>query len=207
MDESLMYRILEYVGWYQAEHGCSPSRREIEKRFDITLPRVQRFLYALQGKGMLEIDDDGAILIPEHLARYPKRHAPVIGEVRCGAPTTVIEEYEGIMELPAEFTGDSGCFVLRAKGDSMINAGIKEGDYLVIREQPCADSGDIVVAIRSEFADEADATLKRYVVLSDGSAVLRAENEKYDDIDFDGFRIVGKLVSFIRKMGGAVTNE
>jgi len=202
IDESLMYQVLEYVGWYQAEKGYSPSRRNIEKRFDITLPRVQRLLYALQGRGMLEIDDDGEILIPGHLMRYAKRHAPIIGEVRCGEPTTAIEDYEGIMEIPEEFTGDGKHFILRAKGDSMIGAGIEDGDYLVIREQNYADSGDIVVALRGEFSDDADATLKRYKVYNDGRRILHPENDDYEDIDADGFRIVGKLVSFIRKIEG-----
>jgi repressor LexA len=192
---------MEYINWFQAERGYSPGQNEIVKRFGITAPRAYRFVHALAGRGMIELsDDDNTIMMPEHLLRYPKRHAPIMGTVRCGTPTTAIEDYEGVMELPEEFTGDGKCFILRAKGDSMIDAGIEEGDYLVIREQNYADSGDIVVAIHSEFSDEADATLKKFIRFSDESCVLRAANDKYDDIDFDGFRIVGKLVSFIRKV-------
>lgn len=195
-----MYQILEFIRQFQAQKGYSPGQREVEKRFNITLPRAHRLVHALADRGLIELNDDNTVAMPEHLSRYPKRHAPIIGEVRCGEPTTAIEQYEGVMELPTEFTGHGNCFILRAKGDSMIGAGIEDGDYLVIREQPDADSGDIVVAIRSEFADQADATLKRYKVLQDGRRVLHPENDKYQDIDADDFRIVGKLVSFIRKI-------
>ena len=205
IDESLMYQVMGYISQFQAERGYSPGQNEIVKRFGITAPRAYRFVHALAGKGMIELEGDNTIAMPEHLLRCKKRHAPIIGEVRCGVPTTAIEGYEGVMEIPEEFTGDGNCFILRAKGDSMIDAGIVEGDYLIIREQNYAYSGDIVVAIQGEFSDEADATLKRYKVLNDGSRILHPENresEEYKDMDADDFRIVGKLISFIRKMQG-----
>ena len=202
LDESLMYQIMEYIKQFQANRGYSPGQLEIVKRFGITAPRAYRFVHALEARGLIKLNDDGTIVLPKHLRRFKKHYAPVIGTVRCGEPTVAIEDYEGVMELPIEFTGDANCFILRAKGDSMVDAGIEDGDYLVIREQNYADSGDIVVAIKGEFSDEADATLKRYKVLSDGRRTLHPENDsgKYEDMDVDGFRIVGKLVSFIRKI-------
>jgi len=131
---------------------------------------------------------------------------PKIGAVRCGQPTLAVEDYDGVFRLPREFTGTGEFFMLEAKGDSMIGANIFEGDYLVIRRQETADSGDIVVACRvSDCSSDEEATLKRYLY-NKGKPILRAENEdrnKYPDMDATEFRIIGKLKCIIRNMEAA----
>ena len=99
------------------------------------------------------------------------------------------------------FPGISEPFMLEAEGDSMTGANIFAGDLLVIRRQPTAVSGDIVVAVReSEFGcEESDATLKRYKY-KNGKYVLHPENDNYEDIDAAGFRIIGKLKCIVRDM-------
>jgi len=196
-----MYDVAEYIKNYQAKHGESPSRQEIADRFNMAVSKAHRYVLALQGRGMLELDDDGSIIVYRRYKPSRQKLAPIVSRIACGEPTTAIEDYQGMLKLPIEFTGNGNVFVLIAKGDSMIDAGIEEGDYLVIREQPTADSGDIVAACKvSDFSSDEEATLKRYKWTSDGY-VLHAENDsgKYEDMDASEYRIIGKLVSVIRK--------
>jgi repressor LexA len=109
-----------------------------------------------------------------------------------------------VFDLPIEFTGHGSCFVLKAEGDSMEEVGIYESDYLVIREQPAAEDGDIVVAIREGcFSDEnGQSTLKR-LVKRNGKYYLHtecADERKYPDMDAGKFRIVGELIGFYRRL-------
>lgn len=201
INESLMFDIAEYIKNYQARHGESPSRQEIADKFIIAVSKAHRYVLALQGRGMFELDDDGAIVVHYRYKPSKQMLAPIISHIACGSPTIAIEDYQGMLKLPIEFTGAGNVFVLIAKGDSMIDAGISAGDYLVIREQSTADSGDIVAACRiSDFSSDEEATLKRYKWTS-GGYVLHAENDsgKYEDMDASEYRIMGKLVSTVRK--------
>ncbi|MCL2796827.1 MAG: transcriptional repressor LexA [Firmicutes bacterium] len=197
-----MYRIAEYISEFQATNGYSPGQRGIADHFRITLPRAHRLVKALEGQGRIERNDDGTIATPYKLIPSDLNHVPLVGAVKCGKPTLAIEEFDGVFKLPKEFTGSGDFFMLRAEGDSMIDRGIEEGDYLVISEQPAAYNGDIVVACReSDYGiEEADATLKTYKKIN-GRYVLHAENKDggYEDMDASEFRIIGKLVSLIRK--------
>jgi len=198
LDENLISEVGEHIVRHQAEHGVSPTQRDIASKFKITQPRVFRVIHALRTRGILELNLDGSIDMPDKLDSSDTVQVALIGAVRCGSPTLAVSEFEAMYKLPRELTGSGNFFMLRAEGDSMIDADINEGDYLVIREQPTADCGDIVVAIKEESVDEVESTLKRYKHVN-GQYVLRAENDNYEDIDFAGWRIVGKLVSSIRK--------
>lgn len=192
LDESLLIEIGEYIKQYQAMNGSSPTRRDIAEQFKITLPRVQRYIYALRSRETIDLNRDGKITLPYQFDSSEQRIVPLLGAVKCGEPTLAIEEYDGMFKLPREFTGTGTFFMLIAKGDSMINAGINEGDYLVIREQETAQHGDIVVACRvSEFSADEEATLKRYK-FENGKYIMHPENEAYEDMDANEFRIIGK---------------
>jgi len=201
LNKGLLNDITEYIMKRQAEHGCSPGQRDIAAKFNINSKRTHTYVHALESRGIIKLDDSGRIAVPRNLDSSDANNVPLVGAVKCGEPSLAIEEFDGMFRLPREFTGTGDFFMIRAKGDSMTGANIFEGDYLVIREQPAVESGDIVLAVRERGYGTADAeaTLKRYI-WKNGGYVLHPENENYNDIDADKFHIVGKLVSFIRKV-------
>jgi repressor LexA len=200
IDEDLLNRVAQYIAECQIGRGASPGQREIAARFKINSKRAHYYVHRLADRGTIGLNGDGTIAVPRRLDPSGARNVPLIGAVKCGEPTMATEEFEGMFKLPTEFTGTGDFFMLTAEGDSMEGAGIIEGDYLVIREQPTADIGDIVVALKeSERSGDAEATLKRYM-LKNGKPVLHPENERYEDIDAEEYRIVGRLAGFYRKM-------
>ena len=201
LDESLLSKISDYITKYQVANGESPSQRKIAAKLKLDHKKTYRYVHALASRELIDLNDDGTIKVPYQFDSSKQRMVPLVGAVRCGEPTLTIEDYDGIFKLPREFTGSGKFFMLKAKGDSMINAGINEGDYLVVREQDTAENGDIVVACKlSDIgAGNSDATLKRYKY-KDGKHIMHPENEKYEDMEAKDFKIIGKLVSFIRKV-------
>jgi repressor LexA len=125
------------------------------------------------------------------------RNVPVVGDVAAGTGVLAAEHVEDVWPLPADLTGDGELFILRVRGESMIDAGIFDGDMVVVRSQPNADNGDIVVAgIPGEEATVKTLARKRNKV------VLRPANERMDDLvyDADDVQIYGKVVSLLRRM-------
>lgn len=124
------------------------------------------------------------------------RMIPVLGRIRAGIPIFAEENYEGSLEIPSDIVAD---FALRVQGDSMIGAGILDGDYAICRRAERAGHGQVVVAVRYVVAEYAEATLK-YFCTQDGRFVLRAANPEYPDIDFqeEGWRIAGVMVALLR---------
>lgn len=199
LNENLLNDILEYITRYQVQEGVSPTFRKITETFHLPSKSIaHRYVHALKSTGKLELNSDGSISMPLNLDSSNTATVALIGEVRCGQPTAAIEDFEAMYKFPKGLTGDGDFFMLTAKGDSMIDAGIYGGDYLIIREQSTANSGDIVVALSGDGSGETDATLKRFLK-KDGKFILHAENEKFDDIDFKGYKIIGKLVGSYRK--------
>jgi len=192
-------KISNYVKKYHAENGGSPTQREIADNCGINTKRAYKYVHALASRGLFKLDGEGSIMTPQRLDIKDYQFVPKIGLIRCGKPTLAVEDYDGVFRLPREFTGAGEFFMLEAEGDSMIGANIFEGDYLVIRRQKTAESGDIVVAVKeSEYGcEESDATLKRFKY-KNGKPILHPENEEYEDIDATEFRIIGKLKCVIR---------
>ena len=201
LDKGLLERMAKYITEYQRENGQSPGQRDIAVRCMTNSKRTFKYVHALANSGRIELSGDGTIVMPRSMDSSDYELVPLVGEVRCGAPSLAIEGFKGMFKVPREFIGTGDFFMLMAEGDSMEGAGIEEGDYLIIREQPTADPGDIVVALKeSEFGSEdADATLKRFIY-KNGKPILHPENEKYGDIDAAEYRIVGKLAGFYRKI-------
>lgn len=202
-DENLLQRIAEYIQNVQVEEGRSPGQREITAKLKLNGRKTNSYVHELKRQGRIELNRDGTIRVPSNLDTSSANQWPLIGAVKCGSPTIAMEEFEGMFRLPQEFTGTGDFFLLKAEGDSMIDAGIIEGDYLVIRRQEDANQRDIVVACKeSEYGiEESDATLKRYM-MKNGRYVLQAENEKanYEDLDAEAYRIIGRLVGFYRRL-------
>jgi repressor LexA len=129
--------------------------------------------------------------------RRPVRHVPLVGDVAAGTDVLAQENVEEVLPVPADFTGEGELFMLRVRGDSMVEAGILDGDYVVARHQAEAGSGDIVVAgIPGE-----EATVKTYTRRS-GKVVLLPSNARLEPMVFrpDEVRVFGKVVTVLRRL-------
>ena len=180
--------ILEYVNEFIQENGYSPSIREIGDAVGLrSTASVSYHLQALQEKGLLQTSGQKGRKRALCTASRPGQ-IPIVGVVTAGVPILAVENQEGTMPW-----SDPGCFALRVRGDSMIGAGILSGDLVVVRPQPTADSGQIVVA---RLGDE--ATVKRLLRRS-GQVWLMPENEAYSPIDGSEAEIVGLVKAVVRE--------
>ena len=180
--------IMDYVNQFIQENGYSPSVREIGAAVGLrSTASVSYHLQALQEKGLLQAP--GAKGRKRALVTGARPgQIPVIGVVTAGLPILAVENQEGTLPW-----SEPGCFALRVRGDSMINAGILEGDKVIVRPQSSADSGQIVVA---RIEDE--ATVKR-LLRRNGQVWLMPENDNYAPIDGTNAEIIGVVKGVVRE--------
>jgi repressor LexA len=180
--------IVDYVNQFVQENGYSPSVREIGAAVGLrSTASVSYHLQALQEKGLLQAP--GAKGRKRALVTSARPgQIPIVGVVTAGVPILAVENQEGTLSW-----NDPGCFALRVRGDSMINAGILSGDMVVVRPQQSADDGQIVVA---RIEDE--ATVKRLRRRS-GEIWLMPENDNYEPIDGRYAEIIGIVRAVIRE--------
>ncbi|HEX9505406.1 MAG TPA: transcriptional repressor LexA [Acidimicrobiia bacterium] len=199
-------QVLEFIDSEIRHRGYPPSVREIGEAVGLSSSStVHAHLAALQDKGYLTRDpakpralevrldiDSGA-----PVERRPVRNVPLVGEVAAGVGVLAAENIEETLPVPEDFTGDGVLFMLRVRGESMIDAGILNGDYVVVRQQPTAEPGDVVVA---GLPDE-EGTVKTFLRRR-GKIVLRPENSAMEEMTFDPSEITiyGKVVSLLRRM-------
>ncbi|HEX7166385.1 MAG TPA: transcriptional repressor LexA [Acidimicrobiales bacterium] len=199
-------QILEFIGEALRERGYPPSVREIGEAVGLTSSStVHAHLSSLQQLGYLRRDPTKPRAIevrydPSSGAtadRRPARHVPLLGDVAAGTNVLAQENVEELLPLPEDFTGPGQLFMLRVRGDSMIDAGIFDGDYVVVRQQPEVDKGDIVVA--GIPGDE--ATVKHFGKKA-GKVVLTPANPRLDPMEFDAadVRVYGKVVTVLRRL-------
>ena len=182
-------RILDYVNQFVQEHGYAPSVREIGAAVGLrSTASVSYHIQALQDKGLL-LSPDSKGRKRSIVTNVRPGQIPVVGVVTAGMPILAVENQEGTMA----WDGDPGCFALRVRGDSMINAGILSGDHVVVRPQQTANDGQIVVA---RIGDE--ATVKR-LKFAGGQVWLMPENENYAPIDGSEAEIIGLVKAVVRK--------
>ena len=194
LNDDILEKVAQYNIDYQKEHGRSPSYREIMHALNLgSLATVQRYVRALVKADRIEVTDAGNISPLPQLMGGESKVVPLIGEIACGEPLFAVENIEESYTLPKSLFGDGELFMLTAKGNSMIDAGISKGDLLVIRRQTAADDGDIVVALIDN-----DATLKR-IYHKDGKIILHPENKQMNDIVLDKCNVQGVLVGCIKK--------
>lgn len=181
--------ILEYVNEFIQENGYSPSVREIGASVGLrSTASVSYHLQALQEKGLILPPGAKGRKRAIVTAARPGQ-IPIVGVVTAGVPILAVENLEGTMP----WEGDPHCFALRVRGDSMIGAGILDGDKVVVRPQPTADDGQIVVA---RIGDE--ATVKR-LRRRNGQVWLMPENDSYSPIDGSEAELVGLVRAVVRE--------
>ena len=181
--------IVDYVNQFIQENGYSPSVREIGAAVGLrSTASVSYHLQALQEKGLL-LSPGAKGRKRAIVTNIRPGQIPVVGVVTAGVPILAVENQEGTMA----WDGEPGCFALRVRGDSMINAGILSGDKVVVRPQQTAEDGQIVVA---RIGDE--ATVKR-LSRRNGEIWLLPENENYEPIDGTEAEIIGIVKAVVRE--------
>ncbi|HXF81453.1 MAG TPA: transcriptional repressor LexA [bacterium] len=194
--------ILTFIQRYTEAHGYPPSVREIGQALGLTSSStVHSHLTALEKKGYLRRDPSKprALEILRDEREVPSKRViplPVIGTVTAGLPILAEQNIEDYFPLPQEFVRSDDCFILKVRGDSMIDAGIFDGDLLVVRRQPTANNRDIVVA---RVDDE--ATVKRFFK-EDGRVRLQPENPRMEPTYVRGDRVTieGVALAVIRRL-------
>lgn len=182
-------KIVEFVRQFTQENGFPPSIREIGAAVGLrSTASVSYHLQQLQDKGLLQAPGAKGrkrTVVTSQRGGY----IPVVGVVTAGLPILAVENQESLMV----WDGDPDCFALRVRGDSMIGAGILDGDKVVIRPQQTAEDGQIVVA---RIGDE--ATVKR-LYRRGGEILLMPENENYEPIDGREAEIIGLVRAVVRE--------
>lgn len=199
-------QILEYIGDCLRERGYPPSVREIGEAVGLnSSATVHTHLAVLQREGYLQRDPTKPRAIKVRyepsskvaMAPGPVRHVPLVGDVAAGSGVLAHENVEEIVALPEQMTGTGTLFMLRVRGDSMIDAGIFDRDFVVVRQQPTAEQGDVVVA---GIAD-GEATVKTYS-RARGKIVLTPANPALSPMVLDpgDVTIYGKVVTVLRRL-------
>jgi repressor LexA len=194
--------ILEFIKNEVKDKGYPPSVREIGEAVGLaSSSTVHGHLERLEKKGMIRrdptkpraieilgADDDSSNNFAISVARVP-----LIGKVTAGVPITATENIEDYFPLPAHYVGDHNVFMLSVIGDSMIEAGILDGDYVIVRQQQTANNGDIVVAM----TEEDEATVKRFYKEKDHIR-LQPENSSLQPILLKHVTILGRVIGLFR---------
>lgn len=201
--------VLDNIRKHILEKGYGPTVREVCQELGLSSPStVHVHLKALEEKGFIKRDPlksrsisltdsyleslGGADVL--HLNSAGAISVPLVGNVAAGEPILAEENITDVLTLPTEIVGDSPTFMLSVRGDSMIEAGINDGDYVVVKEQPVANNGDIVVALLED-----GATVKRFYKLKD-KIKLQPENSTMDPIIVKDCDIVGRVVAVFRRI-------
>ena len=191
--------IFDFIRRYASKYGYPPTVREIGKAVGLaSSSTVHAHLSNLEKVGLLRRDPSKPRAI-ELLVDRAKRvvrgsGVPLVGQVAAGAPILAEENIEEYIDVPSAIGGEEGDYILEVKGDSMKDAGILEGDYVVVREADDAANGEIVVALIED-----EATVKRFFREKD-RVRLRPANKAYKPIRTRDARVLGKVVGVFRKV-------
>ncbi|WP_433463089.1 transcriptional repressor LexA [Spirillospora sp. CA-142024] len=205
--------VLEVIRDSVQRRGYPPSMREIGEAVGLTsTSSVSHQLRALQRKGFLRRDPNrpravevrvpGATPVRTDEEGYEPAgsqpapaYVPLVGRIAAGGPILAEEAVEDVFTLPKQLVGEGTHFLLKVTGDSMIEAAIADGDWVVVRQQPVAEQGDIVAAMI-----DGEATVKTFKRRDDGHIWLMPQNPAYEPIPGDEASVLGRVVAVLRKM-------
>jgi repressor LexA len=200
-------RVLEVIRDSVERRGYPPSMREIGEAVGLTsTSSVAHQLVMLEKKGFLRRDPNRPraveVKVPaepsdvtgEGDARPTPAYVPVVGRIAAGGPILAEQVVEDVFPLPRQLVGDGQLFLLQVKGDSMIDLAIADGDWVVVRQQPSADNGDIVAAML-----DGEATVKTFQRRG-GHIWLLPANDDYSPIDGDAATVLGRVTAVLRRV-------
>lgn len=200
-------QILDFIRAELRRIGYPPSVREIGEAVGLSSSStVHSHLAALESKGFIKRDPSKPRALEvydfrdrDSVVEFGRVHeVPVLGQVAAGQPILAAENVEQTFPLPTEFA-DEQSFILRVRGDSMIDVGILDGDYVVVRQQSAADNGDIVVAMVDEGSGEPEATVKSFYREPDRIR-LQPQNATLEPMYFRDVTVLGKVVALFRRV-------
>ena len=192
----LMDKIQTYVETYYKEYRHSPSTTDIADAVGIARGTAYKYLVAMSDNGMIRYDGQQISTEKTEKVQTELTSVALLGSVSCGVPTLEEEYAEEFVSLPVSMFGKGTFFMLRASGESMIDAGISTGDLVLVRKQSEAKDGDIVVALV-----ENENTLKRYFVDKENKQIrLHPENKNMKDIIVQDCKIQGVAVKVIKDL-------
>ena len=200
LSQNKLIEVLDYINRYIEINGFPPTVRDICKDLGIkSTATAYNYINRLKDQGYLQKADKKKRAVALQGGETVK--IPLLGAVTAGQPILAQENFEGYYTLPsAEFQGED-LFLLRVKGESMIEAGIFDGDKIVVKKQETAENGDIVVAMFNDGIEEG-ATVKRFS-RRDGKIILHPENSSMSDFVLDeenGVQILGKVIGLLRSL-------
>lgn len=196
--EDILRKIVEIVNDGYFQDGNAPSMKDIAKKLNISVATVSRYINTLICRGEIErIGRYGDLRTSQIIDNIDNNNrSPLIGEIACGTPLWAEENVEFYVNLSKEIFGSGNFFILRAKGNSMINAGIENGDLVVVRQQETAEQGQIIVALIDN-----EATLKRYFLDRRRHKVrLHPENDEMEDMYYPSVAIQGVAIKVIKNL-------
>ena len=203
------FQVYEAIRVHVAEHGFAPTLREIGELVGLKSPSsVKHQLHSLEELGLLRINAGKGraieLIEPESSSTSPdattteqedqKNNVPTAKATAAGSPITAEQHVDDVMRLPQRLTGEGNLFMLEVHGDSMIDAAICDGDFVVVREQSTANNGDIVAALLDD-----EATVKTFRK-DNGHVWLMPHNPAFSPIDGTHATIMGKVVTVLRKI-------
>ena len=208
--------VVDCIHRYTEEKGYGPTVREIGEMLELSSPStVHVHLKSLEKKGMIKRDPlksrsiiltelaeeklgiEKPVAMPQFTVTSSLDRVievPLVGDVAAGEPILAEQNIVASFPLPVDLVGDSAGFMLKVHGESMVEAGINSGDYVVVRQQPVADNGDIVVALIDD-----GATVKRFFKETDHIR-LQPENSSMEPIIVDDCMVAGKVVAVMRRL-------
>jgi len=189
--------MIEFLKSYVKEHGYPPTMREIGAYFGFTWPAAKGHLIALKKKGLIRVNPFKSRGIEILGSKYSDAlEMPVAGRIRAGKPVLAIEEIEDHIVIDRNLFKAGDAFALRITGDSMTEAGIFDGDYVIVKPQGTIENGEIGVVLIED-----EATVKR-VFVRNKNIILKPENRSMQPVSYnpEAVSIIGKVIGVIRKL-------
>jgi repressor LexA len=197
-DTSLMNRIVDYIDEQYSSNGRTPTFEDIAKDLDISKASVSNYIKEMAKRKIINLQNGSRGILTKNMekTRNEVLQIPLVGTIACGTPMLAEENIERYVPISKALLGSGKFFILRASGNSMINANIEDGDYVIVKEQECAEEGQIIVALI-----ENEATLKRYYIDKEKREVrLHPENSKMKDMYFKNIVIQGVAVKVLKDL-------
>lgn len=198
MSESVFNAIIKFVDEYYCANGKTPTLQEIANEIKLDKSNVSRNLKVMKERGLIDLNHGWSGIKTNKIQKRVLEmcDVPVVGSIACGTPMLAEQNIEKYIPFPKALLGNGVFFALHAVGNSMINANIDDGDFVIVKQQNYAEEGDIVVALI-----ENETTLKRYYLDRKKKKVrLHPENNEMEDMFFDEISIQGIAVKVLKDL-------